>query len=87
MDVSKNQDDFLVTAEASSPKRRVAVVGAGMTGLCALRHFSEDPAYELTAFERSSTVGGIWNYPDGCEDQPDETGLHPYYCRTYRGLR
>lgn len=68
-------------------KRKIAVIGAGMTGLCALRYFSEDPKYSIVAFERSSVVGGIWNYPDQCEEKMDETGLESYYCRIYRGLR
>ncbi|GAU92192.1 hypothetical protein RvY_04305 [Ramazzottius varieornatus] len=68
--------------------KRVAVVGVGVCGLCVLRHFSPDPRYEVTAYEQRDRVGGIWNYPEGCEahgNVPDEAS--PYFCRMYRHLR
>lgn len=68
-------------------KKRIAVIGAGMTGLCTLRHFSVDPQYDIVAFERSNVLAGIWNYPDQCEEKTDDTGTEPHYCRIYRGLR
>ncbi|GAU94228.1 hypothetical protein RvY_06044-2 [Ramazzottius varieornatus] len=68
-------------------RKRVAVVGAGMTGLCAIRHFAADPNYEVVAFERANTIAGIWNYPEGCEEHVNQPETSPYYCRTYRDLK
>ena len=44
---------------------KVAVIGAGACGLCALRRLSEEPdAFTPTAFEMSSKLGGLWVYDD-----------------------
>ena len=44
---------------------RVVVIGAGPTGLCALRHLADKPElYEPMAFEKLDTVGGMWVYSD-----------------------
>ncbi|XP_055332971.1 uncharacterized protein LOC129584702 [Paramacrobiotus metropolitanus] len=67
--------------------RKIAVIGAGMAGMCVLKHFSVDPQYEVVAFERSNVIGGIWNYPAECETKTDSTGLEPHYCRMYREVR
>lgn len=67
--------------------RKIAVIGAGQSGLCAIRHFSTDPAYDVTAYEQQNRVGGLWNYPEGCEEHStvqDETS--PYFCRMHRNL-
>ena len=66
---------------------RVAVIGAGMTGLATLRHFAPDPAYRVVAFERMDTIAGVWNYPEGCEKFTNEPDTSTRYCRTYRNLR
>ncbi|KAJ1936044.1 monooxygenase, partial [Linderina pennispora] len=45
--------------------KRIGIVGAGAAGLAAARIFSQDPKNEITVFERSNDVGGIWNFsPD-----------------------
>ncbi|KIX08064.1 uncharacterized protein Z518_02719 [Rhinocladiella mackenziei CBS 650.93] len=38
---------------------RVCVIGAGLTGLMALKNLKED-GFEVTAFEKKPYVGGIW---------------------------
>ena len=74
--------------EASGPIR-IAVVGAGVAGLLALRHFGHDTRYEIVAFEGQNRIGGVWNYPVGCES--DENLNVPWtsehYSRMYRNLR
>ncbi|OQV24618.1 putative Flavin-containing monooxygenase FMO GS-OX-like 3 [Hypsibius exemplaris] len=70
-----------------SMKKKIAVIGAGMTGLCTLRHFALDPDYDVVAFERMDTIAGVWNYPEGCEKYTDEPDTSTRYCRTYRNLR
>lgn len=38
---------------------RVAVIGAGVSGLAAARHLI-DYGLDVTVFERSSKAGGVW---------------------------
>lgn len=38
---------------------RVAVIGAGVSGLAAARHLI-DCGLDVTVFERSSKAGGVW---------------------------
>lgn len=39
--------------------KRVAVIGAGVSGLTAARHLLA-AGVEVILYERSSTVGGVW---------------------------
>lgn len=43
--------------------RRVAVIGAGPSGLPAARHL-RDAGLDVTIFERQSKVGGLWNWKE-----------------------
>ncbi|XP_074732951.1 flavin-containing monooxygenase 5-like isoform X3 [Strix uralensis] len=47
--------------------RRVAIIGAGASGLCALK-CCLDEGLEPTCFERSGDVGGLWRF----EERPEE---------------
>lgn len=42
-------------------KRKVAVIGAGVSGLAAIRSCLEE-GLEPTCFERSDDVGGLWKF-------------------------
>jgi cation diffusion facilitator CzcD-associated flavoprotein CzcO len=43
------------------PKKRVAVIGSGPSGLSALRALSDENAFDyIRLFERRDRVGGIW---------------------------
>jgi ACS family pantothenate transporter-like MFS transporter len=42
-----------------SPTKRVAVIGAGISGVAAAAHMKKE-GLEVTVFERSSAAGGIW---------------------------
>ncbi|XP_010215277.1 PREDICTED: dimethylaniline monooxygenase [N-oxide-forming] 1-like [Tinamus guttatus] len=46
---------------------RVAVVGAGVSGLTALK-CCLDEGLEATCFERSQDIGGLWRYAENIED-------------------
>ena len=64
---------------------RVAVIGAGAAGLCAVRHLASRPsAFSVTAFEQSKGVGGTWVYTD--RTGTDEHGL-PVHSSMYRNLK
>ena len=48
---------------------RVAVIGAGAAGLVAAHELRLE-GHEVTVFEQSDRVGGLWNYTDEVEDDP-----------------
>ncbi|NXD40564.1 FMO5 monooxygenase, partial [Copsychus sechellarum] len=47
--------------------RRVAIIGAGASGLCALK-CCLDEGLEPTCFERSKDIGGLWRFEEHPED-------------------
>lgn len=47
-------------------KRSVAVIGAGMAGIAAGRVL-RDEGLDVTIFESSHHVGGVWRYGPTCE--------------------
>jgi dimethylaniline monooxygenase (N-oxide forming) len=58
-------------------QRRVAVIGAGMSGLVTARAL-QDEGIEPVVFEQATNIGGLWNYRD---DAPNGGGP------AYRSLR
>ena len=63
---------------------RVAVIGAGAGGLCALRHLLAKPAmFDPVCFEQSSQVGGTWVYTDNTGT--DQYGM-PIFSSMYQDL-
>lgn len=64
---------------------RVAVIGAGVAGLCST-HFlkKEFPDAEVVIFEATDNVGGTWNYSDATKD--DEFNI-PMMTSMYKNLR
>ncbi|KAK3380435.1 hypothetical protein B0T24DRAFT_615399 [Lasiosphaeria ovina] len=49
--------------------RTVAVIGAGISGVCAAAHL-QNQGLQVTVFERSSIAGGIWHYDDRVPEDP-----------------
>jgi len=49
----------------SSSRPKVIVIGAGPSGLVALRHLKE--VADVTVFDAQSQIGGLWNYSDVTE--------------------
>ncbi|MFD1720138.1 flavin-containing monooxygenase [Amnibacterium endophyticum] len=72
-----------VVSDSSSPRLRVAIIGAGVSGVVAARTLTAVGA-EVTVFEQAPDVGGVWSasraYP-GIATQDDR---HSY---TYSGRR
>ena len=60
---------FLLLVQASSAKLRVAVIGAGASGLPAIKCCLDD-GLEPVCFERSADIGGLWNY-ENCIKEGD----------------
>eukprot|EP00877_Chromochloris_zofingiensis_P007430 jgi/Chrzof1/2940/Cz12g05070.t1 len=53
----------------------VAVIGSGVAGLSAAKELLQE-GHRVVVFERSSSIGGIWNYsPD--REVEDLLGLSP----------
>lgn len=49
--------------------KRVAVIGAGATGLAALQHMKSRPEeFEPVAYEQMPVIGGTWVYTDDLVD-------------------
>jgi NADPH-dependent 2,4-dienoyl-CoA reductase/sulfur reductase-like enzyme len=51
--------DSCVMAERLSEIRRVAVIGAGVSGVASAVHLRA-AGLDITVFERSSKAGGVW---------------------------
>ena len=49
------------TQSGASPARRIGVIGAGASGLCAAKHLLE-VGLDVTVFEIGTQVGGLWCY-------------------------
>ncbi|XP_076088426.1 uncharacterized protein LOC143058835 [Mytilus galloprovincialis] len=69
---------------ASSDIKKIAVVGAGLTGLAALRRLSENKNFKLTCFERNYDIGGLWLYTD--QTLQDDYG-NPIHSAVYSNLK
>ena len=65
--------------------RRVCIIGAGASGLCATKQLSVlDPAPEIVVYEQSKEVGGVWVYRD--EARVDQDG-YSVQGRMYKNMR
>ena len=53
--------------QGSSAKLRVAVIGAGASGLPAIKCCLDD-GLEPVCYERSGDIGGLWNYENSLEE-------------------
>lgn len=51
------------------PDRSVAVIGAGISGVCAAAHLLKQ-GLRVTVFERSSVAGGVWHYDERVPADP-----------------
>lgn len=66
-------------------KTKVAIIGAGSSGIIAARHLLSKPEqFNVTIFERTDTVGGTWAYTN--ETTADIYGL-PVHSSAYKSLR
>ena len=57
----------------TSTTRRIAIIGAGFSGLCLGVHLQGAGAYDFTIFEKSDRLGGTWRdntYPGAACDVP-----------------
>lgn len=62
---------------------KIAVIGAGTSGLNAARHALHQ-GFKVTVFEQTEAIGGIWWYTD--QTGKDKYGV-PIHTAMYQGLR
>lgn len=61
----------------------IAVIGAGISGLCAAKH-AKQLGFNVTIYEQNEWLGGIWHYTD--KTGTDEYGIN-VHTAMYKGLR
>lgn len=49
--------------QSITPRKKVAVIGSGVSGLCAIKSCL-DAGLQPTCFEQQSWIGGLWKYSD-----------------------
>ena len=59
---------------------RVCIIGAGPSGLTTLRELamSLDISYDITVYEKSSDVGGVWYFADHTHEVGGPGFLYKY---------
>ncbi len=57
---------------------RVAIVGAGPAGLCALRRLLVDhpSSFDPVVFERNDSIGGVWLYTEDTDKIPLHSAIY-----------
>jgi cation diffusion facilitator CzcD-associated flavoprotein CzcO len=66
--------------------KRVAVIGAGPSGLAAARHFGAPGSpFECQVFEQSDDLGGTWRFSEHVGSDP--TTGRPVHSSMYKNLR
>lgn len=58
---------------------KIAVIGAGTSGLCAAKHCLQH-GFQVTVYEQNDTIGGIWYYTDDVGKDKFGVAIHtPMY--------
>ncbi|KAK9465785.1 hypothetical protein V1512DRAFT_227822 [Lipomyces arxii] len=57
--------------------RRVGVIGAGASGLAAVKALIGEKKFKIKVFERNGISGGLWNYSDDVDDQVAMPSVDP----------
>ena len=71
-----------MSTEKSS--KRVCIIGAGVSGLIAIKRVRESEGLEGTVFEQMDRIGGLWHY---VEDTEKDANNLPVHSAVYHGLR
>ena len=59
-DVKSDSSESIINA-----KLKICIIGAGVNGLCVTKHLIENGLNNITVFEATSVIAGLWNYnPD-----------------------
>lgn len=76
MTTSLGLDPHNLGGNGVSPKSRAAVIGAGISGICAAAHLVKY-GLETVIFERSSTSGGVWHYDTRVSEDSSYPSMTP----------
>ncbi|KAI8348151.1 flavin monooxygenase-like protein [Mortierella sp. GBAus27b] len=61
-----------LSSQDVKPKKRIAVIGAGCTGLAAIKEcLAESDHIEVVGFEQEPYIGGLWRYMDVTDENPN----------------
>ena len=60
-------------------RKRVLVIGGGVAGMQAIRHFSASGAFEVLCVEQLAKTGGLWNYCEPAQAQPTGSAYTAIY--------
>ncbi len=71
-----------VLGEKNNEQKKIIIIGAGASGLCAARH-AISKGFDVTVFEQTDHVGCTWVYTDRTGN--DDYGL-PSLGTVYKGL-
>lgn len=63
--------------------KKVCIIGAGASGLPAIRHVSESLNLDLVVYEQGEAIGGLWLYSDSTTTKSGE----PAHSSMYKSLR
>lgn len=74
----KNEDGESANDVIQKQKLNIAVIGAGITGLCSAKN-SIEQGHNVTLFEQSEEIGGNWYYTN-------QTGKDKYGVRIHTGM-
>ena len=76
---------FTCEANPLKQKKKICVIGAGLSGLASAKHVAEFPnEFDLVVFEKNNEVGGQWAYTE--QTGLDNHGL-PIHSSVYQNLR
>lgn len=78
-----SQINAAVSNENKKPVLNIAVIGAGVSGLCSARHAIAQ-GFNVTIFEQTEQIGGTWFYTD--QVGKDQYGVK-IHTSMYQGLR
>eukprot|EP00117_Sycon_ciliatum_P033761 scpid92845/ scgid1739/ len=49
-------------------RKRVAIIGAGVAGICSCRHLAGRPElFDVVVYEQSAGIGGVWVYDEATD--------------------
>ncbi|KAI0911910.1 hypothetical protein F4823DRAFT_583958 [Ustulina deusta] len=69
-------DSFQNSETNRTPIKNVAVIGAGISGVVSAAHLIKE-GIEVTVFERTSGIGGVWCYDERVDRDPPFPNLVP----------
>jgi len=68
---ASNYHSILFAVVEAKPKIKIAIIGAGISGLCAVRHSCKFlDRVSVTVFEEGAQIKSWWDYPKSNGEKP-----------------